>query len=212
MAQRWAGIQTQIPVTAVLILLSILVAVDTRLGENRDANARFQFAEYHIDEVANQISYDSIWGVFAKRQYYRWIAPIFLHFGPLHLLFNMSATLSFGRAIEQRSGSWRFLGIVLVIALVSNFSQFLHSGPMFGGMSGVDFGFLWMKSRFAADYGVGMDRDFVIRFFLFAVMCLFGLFGPIANTAHFSGLFTGMALAMIPLVPRMWRRYVSQRS
>ena len=214
LAQRWAGVQTQIPVTAVLILLSILVAVVTHLGEDKNAVSRFLFAEWQLDEFSNRISHDSIWGVLAKRQYYRWIAPIFLHFGPIHLLFNMSATLSFGRAIEQRSGSLRFLGIVLVIALVSNFSQFLRSGPSFGGMSGVDFGlfgFLWMKSQFAADYGVAMDRDFVVRFFLFAVLCLFGLFGPIANTAHFSGLFTGMALGIIPLIPRIWRRYVSQR-
>lgn len=214
MAQRWAGVQTQIPVTAGLILLSILVAVMTRLGSDENAVSHFQFAEYQFDAFANRISHDSIWGVFAKRQYYRWIAPIFLHFGPLHLLFNMSATLTFGRAIEQRSGSWRFLGIVLVIALVSNFSQFLKSGPSFGGMSGVDFGlfgYLWMKSKFAPDYGVALDRSFVIQFLLFGVLCLFGLFGRIANTAHFSGLFAGMALAMIPLIPRIWRRYVTQR-
>ena len=106
------------------------------------------------------------------------------------------------------------MAVVLVIALVSNFSQFLKSGPSFGGMSGVDFGlfgYLWMKSRFAPDYGVALDRSFVIQFLLFGVLCLFGLFGRIANTAHFSGLFAGMALAMIPLIPRIWRRYVNQR-
>ncbi len=214
MAQRWAGVQTHIPVTAGLILLSILVAVITRLGMDENAVSKFLFAEFQLDEFANRISYDSIWGVFAKRQYYRWIAPIFLHFGPLHLLFNMSATLTFGRAIEQRSGSWRLLGIVLVIALVSNFSQFLKSGPTFGGMSGVDFGlfgYLWMKSKFAPDYGVALSRDYVIQFLLFGVLCLFGVFGRIANTAHFSGLFSGMVLAMIPLIPRIWRRYVTNR-
>lgn len=214
MSQKWAGIQTQIPVTAALILLSVLVAIVTRLGKDENAVSRFLFAEFQFDEFANRISHDSLWGVFAKRQYYRWIAPIFLHFGPLHLLFNMSATLSFGRAIEQRSGSWRFLGIVLVVALVSNFSQFVKSGPSFGGMSGVDFGlfgFLWMKSKFAPGYGVALSRDYVIQFLLFGVLCLFGLFGPIANTAHFSGLFAGMVLAMIPLIPRIWRRYVTHR-
>lgn len=214
LAQRWAGVQTQIPVTAGLILLSILVAVMTRLGKDDNAVANFLFSGVHFDEAANRISFDSIADVLTKGQYYRFIAPIFLHFGPLHLLFNMSATLTFGRAIEQRSGSWRFLGIVLVIALVSNFSQFLKSGPSFGGMSGVDFGlfgYLWMKSKFAADYGVALDRSFVIQFLLFGVLCLFGLFGRIANTAHFSGLFAGMALAVIPLIPRIWRRYVTQR-
>jgi len=214
LSQKWSGLQTQIPVTTLLIVLSVWVAILTRLGMDDNAVTRFQFAEWQFDDQAHRISHDSIWGVFAKRQYYRWIAPIFLHFGPLHLLFNMSATLMFGRAIEQRSGSWRFLAIVLIIGLISNFSQFLVSGPSFGGMSGVDFGlfgFLWMKSKFAADYGVALGRDYIMQFLFFGVLCLFGLFGPIANTAHFSGLFTGMALALIPLIPRIWRRYVSQR-
>lgn len=214
LSKKWQGLQTQIPVTALLIALSIAVAIVTQLGMDQNANSRFLFAEWQLDEQAQRISHDSIWGVFAKRQYYRWIAPIFLHFGPMHLLFNMSATLAYGREIEQRSGSWRFLGIVLVTALVSNFSQFLVSGPSFGGMSGVDFGlfgFLWMKSTFAADYGVALRRDYVMQFLFFAVLCLFGLFGRVANTAHLTGMFTGMALALIPLIPRIWRRYISQR-
>ncbi len=214
LSKKWQGLQTQIPVTVLLIAMSIGVAIVTQLGMDQNANTRFFFAEWQVDEQAQRISHDSIWGVLEKRQYYRWIAPIFLHFGPMHLLFNMSATLAFGRGIEQRSGSWRFLGIVLVTALVSNFSQFLVSGPSFGGMSGVDFGlfgFLWMKSKFAADYGVALSRDYVMQFLFFAVLCLFGLFGRVANTAHFTGLFTGMALAIFPLIPRIWRRYVSER-
>ena len=214
LSQKWAGLQTQIPVTATLIALSIWVAVVTRLGKDENAVARFLFAEWQFDEQTNRFLHDSIWGVLAKRQYYRWIAPIFLHFSPMHLLFNMSATLTFGRAIEQRSGSWRFLAIVLLIGLISNFSQFLVWGPSFGGMSGVDFGlfgFLWMKSKFAPDYGVALGRDYVMQFLFFGVLCLSGLLGHIANTAHFSGMFTGMVLAMIPLIPRIWRRYVHQR-
>jgi len=213
LSQKWAGRQTQIPVTVILIVLSIWVAVVTRLGMDENAVSRFLFAEYQFDEQAHRISHDSIWGVFAKRQFYRWLAPIFLHFGPMHLLFNMSATLTFGRAIEQRSGSWRFLGTVLLIGLISNFSQFLMSGPSFGGMSGVDFGlfgFLWMKSRFDPQYGVALGRDYIMQFLFFGALCLFGVFGRIANTAHVSGMFAGMALAMIPLIPRIWRRYASR--
>ena len=156
----------------------------------------------------------SLWDLLRSRQFHRWISPIFLHFGPMHLFFNMSATLAYGRAIEQRSGSFRFLGMVLVMALVSNTCQYLVSGPAFGGMSGVDFGlfgFLWMKSRFAPAYGVFMGRNYVQYTLFFAVMCMFGAFGPIANTAHFAGMFTGMALAMIPVLPRIWRRYVGRR-
>jgi len=210
MKSRWQGSRRPIPVTAMLILLSLWVAVITKIGIDDNANQQFKMADWIRDEATGQIVSPTIWEVISQGQYLRWITPIFLHFGPLHLLFNMSATLAYGRAIEQRSGSLRFLGIVLIIALVSNFSQLPMSGPRFGGMSGVDlglFGFLWMKSRFDPGYGVVMGRDYVMNTLVFAALCLTGALGPIANTAHFVGMGTGMVLAMIPVVPRIFRRY-----
>ena len=213
--QRWEGLQRHIPVTALLITLSIWVAIVTQLGMDKNACVRLMFADWVSDPETGRLVPMSLWDLLKSRQIHRWISPIFLHFGPMHLFFNMSATLAYGQSIERRSGSFRFLGIVLVIALVSNTCQYLVSGPSFGGMSGVDFGlfgFLWIKSRFAADYGVFMGRDHVLYTLFFAGMCVFGAFGPIANTAHFMGMFTGMGLAMIPLLPRIWRRYVTRRS
>lgn len=210
MKRRWQGSRRPIPVTAMLILFSLWVAVITKIGIDDNANQQFKMADWIRDEATGQIVSPTIWEVISQGQYLRWITPIFLHFGPLHLLFNMSATLAYGRAIEQRSGSLRFLAIVLTIALVSNFSQFPMSGPRFGGMSGVDFGlfgFIWMKSRFAPDYGVYVSRDYVMYMLFFAALCVSGALGPIANTAHFTGLATGMILAMIPVVPRIYRRY-----
>ncbi len=212
--QRWDGLQRHIPVTALLITLSIGVAIVTRVGHDNNACAKFLMADWHVNPQGNQLVSLGIWELLKQGQIHRWISPIFLHFGPMHLFFNMSATLAYGRVIEQRSGSFRLLGIVLVLALISNFAQYAVSGPTFGGMSGVDFGlfgFLWMKSRYAPDYGVWMGRDYVLYTLLFAGMCVLGALGPIANTAHFTGMFTGMALAMIPVIPRIWRRYVARR-
>ena len=211
--KRWLGHQRRVPVTAFLVMLSVWVAVVTHLGSDENTRSQFMMADWVRDADTDQIVAPTLAQVFENREYLRWFAPIFLHFGPLHLLFNMSATLAYGRAIEQRSGSLRMLGIVAVIALVSNFSQLAMSGPNFGGMSGVDFGlfgFLWMKSRFAPDYGVFIGRDYVRTTLFFGVMCLSGALGPVANTAHFTGMFTGMALAMIPLIPRIYRRYFTK--
>lgn len=210
MKSRWQGSRRPIPVTAMLILFSLWVAVITKIGIDDNANQQFMMADWFRDEATGQLVSPTIGEVISQGQYLRWITPIFLHFGPMHLLFNMSATLAYGRAIEQRSGSLRFLGIVLTIALVSNFSQLPMSGPRFGGMSGVDFGlfgFLWMKSRFDPEYGVQMGRDYIWNTLFFAALCLTGALGPIANTAHFVGMGTGMVLAMIPVVPRIYRRY-----
>lgn len=206
--ERWQGRQTRTPVTVSLILLSIGVAVVTRLGLDENAVSRFLFAEWYLDDQSRRVAYDTLWGIFKKHEYYRLVAPIFLHFGPFHLLFNMSATYAYGRAIEQRSGSGRMIGIVLLIALVSNLAQYYWTGPTFGGMSGVDFGmfgFLWMKSRFDPAYGVGMGRDYIVQSLFFLMLCMTGLLGPIANAAHLVGMGSGMILALIPLIPRIWR-------
>ncbi len=214
MSDRWRGGQKHLPVTVLLIALSILVAIVTRVGLDQNANARFMMADWLLDPATGRIVAPGIQGLLKLGQFHRWLSPIFLHFGPMHLFFNMSATLAYGRVIEQRSGSFRFLGMVLLMALISNFAQYAVSGPTFGGMSGVDFGlfgFLWMKSKFAPEYGIGLSRDSVTYMLVFAALCVFGVFGRIANTAHFAGMFTGMALAMIPVLPRLWRRYVSQR-
>lgn len=210
MKSRWQGSRRPIPVTAMLILFSIWVAVITKIGVDANANQQFMMADWLRDEATGWFVSPTIGEVISQGQYLRWITPIFLHFGPLHLLFNMSATVAYGQAIEQRSGSLRFLAVVLVIALISNFSQLPMSGPRFGGMSGVDFGlfgFLWMKSRFDPTYGVTMTREYVAGSLFFAVLCLTGALGPIGNTAHFVGMGTGMVLALIPLVPRIFRRY-----
>ena len=214
MSDRWRGGQKHIPVTALLITLSIGVAILTRVGLDKNACAQFFMADWFLDPQTNRFTAPGLWELLKLGQFHRWVSPIFLHFGPMHLFFNMSATLAYGRVIEQRSGSFRFLGMVLLMALISNIAQYAVSGPSFGGMSGVDFGlfgFLWMKSKFAPDYGVHMGRDHVQYTLFFAGMCVFGVLGPIANTAHFMGMFTGMALAMIPVVPRIWRRNISRR-
>ena len=55
-----------------------------------------------------------------------------------------------GGQIEKRKGPKFFLSFILILALVSNLTQFVISGPAFGGMSGVVyglFGYVWVKTR-----------------------------------------------------------------
>ncbi len=53
-------------------------------------------------------------------QVWRLVTPIFLHFGPFHLLFNMVFLYLLGGMIEERRGPWRYLLLGLVCAVLSN--------------------------------------------------------------------------------------------
>ncbi len=125
--------------------------------------------------------------------------------GWLHLLFNLYWTYQFGLLLEARLGSGKILILVFIVAIASNVAQFYASGPSFGGLSGLNygfFGFLWIKSRFDPGSGLHIPENLVIFFMIWLVLCAVGLFGPVANTAHFVGLLAGAAVSGLPLMIR----------
>ena len=138
-------------------------------------------------------------------QIWRLVTPIFLHMGVLHLLFNLYWTYQFGLLIESYVGTGKMFALVCVIAIISNLAQYYVSGASFGGLSGVNygfFGFLWIKSRFDPSSRLQIPETLIIFFLIWLVLCAFNLFGPVANTAHFTGLLVGIAAAGLPIVVR----------
>ena len=138
-------------------------------------------------------------GLFASGQWWRVVTPIFLHFGLLHIGFNMSWMWTLGRQIEFVRGSWRYGLLVLVVAIVSNITQLLVAGPNFGGMSGVVFGlvgYAWMKGRTAPEHGIGMPYDQIVYSLFFLFLCMTGVVGQIANGAHLAGFATGIVCGL----------------
>ncbi len=136
---------------------------------------------------------------------WRLFTPMFLHFGPLHLLFNMLWLRDLGGVIEVRRGRWKFLGMVLLIAGISNAAQAFFEGPSFGGMSGVVFGlfgYIWMQSRYVPSSGLFMPPNLVMLMLIYMVICFSGMLGSIANVAHASGLIAGMVLGYAPKLYR----------
>ena len=66
-----------------------------------------------------------------------------MHFGWLHITFNMLWLWELGRRIELQGGSLHLLSVVFFIGVASNLYQ-AASTPLatFGGMSGVIYGLL----------------------------------------------------------------------
>jgi membrane associated rhomboid family serine protease len=164
--------------TIALIALSLIAAVLTRLGSERDLVVPFLINWYEL----------------SQGQWWRLITPIFLHFGLLHLLFNMVWLWELGRVIEWRFGWSRLLLLVLLAGVASNLAELAWSGPLFGGMSGVVYAlltYLWMQGRFNPWLGLDVPRHILAIMLAWFFLCWMGLLGPVANMAHTGGLIVG---------------------
>ena len=177
--------------TFTLILVCIYVAVFSKLGGNDE-----WLRGWHISDPENptqrflpEVFQGQIWRLFT---------PIFIHYGPVHLIFNMIWLYQLGSMIEARQNSLFLLAFVAVSAFISNVAQYVsfHHDPSFGGMSGVVYalaGYIWIRGKYDRASGLFLDRQTVSILLIWLVVCFTGVVGPVANGAHLAGLITGMA-------------------
>jgi GlpG protein len=206
---RWNMPSTK-GLTFVLIVISCAVGFATDFGEG-PAVGQTTWQTLAIDRYVDvngvpvmKRAFGPQWDVL-QGQIWRLVTPIFLHYGPMHLLMNMLGLHTLGKLIEIRFRTWTLAWLVLLIAVVSNLSQYAWSGPNFAGMSGVVlglFGYVWMKSEFDPQAGFRITRFSILWILFFVAACFTGFFGPIANAAHVSGLATGMVLGFGPVLYR----------
>ena len=129
-------------------------------------------------------------------QVWRLVTPILLHFGWMHFIFNLYWLYFLGGGMEGKLGAGRFLGFILLAAVLSNLGQYLLSGPNFGGMSGVNyglFGYLWIRGNRDPSFGLQLDQGTITMLLIWFAICFTGLVGNVANTAHTLGLVVGVA-------------------
>jgi GlpG protein len=100
-----------------------------------------------------------------------------------------------GTFMQNRYGGW-YLGLfILVAAAGGNLAQYYFSGPLFGGMSGVNyalFGFLWIRGKFDRFATWRLNPVIVQTMLLWFFLCFTPLIPNVANAAHFAGLALGM--------------------
>ena len=141
-------------------------------------------------------------------QIWRLITPIFIHYGPLHLLFNMLWLSDLGSMIEKRQGPVKLALLVVVLAIVSNLGQYWVDGPFFGGMSGVVyglFGYIWLRGHCDRASSLTLSPTTVWMMLAWYFLCLFGFVGHVANSAHTVGLVVGVLWGAAPMARRFFR-------
>jgi len=180
--------------TVALIAISVMVALLTHLGDNDRLIRPFSITQYSVE--GDYLHWESGLPEIRRGQIWRLFTPMFLHFGLLHIIFNMLWLRDLGSMIEARKSSGFLLALVLALAAVSNVAQYLASGPTFGGMSGVVYGllgYIWMQGKFNPACGLALQTQTVTMMIVWFFLCLSGLMGPIANTAHAVGAAVGIA-------------------
>ncbi|WP_307942190.1 rhomboid family intramembrane serine protease [Pseudomonas mosselii] len=191
-------------VTAAILILSVVVAAVTGLGDNLSTIGWFTFLSFKVQ--GDYLYFTPLLQGLAEGQLWRLVSPMLLHFGVLHLAMNGLWYWELGKRIELRQGPWMLLGLTLLFSLVSNLAQHFTSGPsLFGGLSGVPYGLLghvWLYQWLAPNPQFNLPKGVLVMMLIWLVICLSGVvgqlgFGQIANAAHVGGLLIGCLTGLL---------------
>lgn len=130
-------------------------------------------------------------------QLWRWVTPALIHFGWLHIVFNVLWWFLLGRIVEFRHGSMRLVILFFASAIIPNFAQYVVTGVNFGGLSGVVyalFGYVWIYGHLRPGEGLHVSMTVMTQILAWLVFGFSGLLDHwvmMANAAHLGGLLVG---------------------
>jgi rhomboid protease GluP len=137
-------------------------------------------------------------------EWWRLATSTFIHFGVLHLLFNMWVLWSTGGLVERLFGHARFAAIYAVAGVVGSLASVTWN-PLVNsaGASGAIFGLIGAQLAFFLRGGHGIpaeviraQRASILGFIAYSV--IFGLTVPgIDNAAHLGGLACGFCMGWL---------------
>jgi len=144
--------------------------------------------------------------VIFRHQYWRLLAALFLHYGPIHIFFNLFALLLLGPALERQIGGFLFAVCYLVSGIGSSITvvlltklrllepvQLVGASGCVMGVVGTWIGFL-LRHRHAPLARQRLRNIFVIVLLQLA----FDLVTPrVSMSAHLGGLLGGFLLGLL---------------
>lgn len=179
------------PITMALIGGSVIIALMGYMGlAGDDTMWSLTIDHYDARVPLQRIRDGEVW---------RLLTPMFLHFGVLHLAFNMMWMWRLGPQVESNHGSLLMVVLVVVSEVVGNLAQYAVAGPAFGGMSGVVyalFGFVWMRAQYDRKHQYALSDVNAVLMMGWFVLCATGFMGPIANLGHAGGLVVGLLFGL----------------
>ncbi len=144
----------------------------------------------------------------SRGEVWRLFTPVLVHNDWLHLLLNLFMFIQLAAVIEYKAGTRLLAMLILVIAVASNYGQYLMYSENFCGISGVVYGllgFVWMRGRFDPASGYHLPLQSLVMMIVWFVLCAVGLIPNIANGTHGVGLVVGGIWGMLASLPA-WKR------
>jgi GlpG protein len=184
------------PITFLLTVLCLLVAAFSGLGRQLGS------LEFLLYPLLDSSGFFALLGdIDSLSEMLRTLTPMLLHFGELHLVFNLLWLWYFGKQIEPRLPFVQYGALILLLAFASNTAEYLVlEFNNFGGMSGVVCGLVscaWViqslmpRSRLMISHS--MFAGFII--IIIAMEVFAGAY--IATAAHVGGLVAGLLLGLV---------------
>jgi membrane associated rhomboid family serine protease len=144
----------------------------------------------------------------AAGEWYRLVTAMFLHYGVLHLLFNMYALWILGRELEAVLGRLRFVGLYLLAGLGGNVAAYLLSAPnaATAGASTAVFGL--MAATFVILKRLNLSVAPILPVIVINIVFTFAV-ANISVAGHLGGLVIGaIVAAILAYAPRDRRNLV----
>ncbi|ORX52963.1 rhomboid-domain-containing protein [Piromyces finnis] len=134
-------------------------------------------------------------------QWYRFIIPIFLHSGILHILFNLVFQVRTGIPMEKEFGSWR----MAIIYMISGIFGFIFEAKSVGyapsvGCSGALYGLLaCLLLDLIQSWKIIIHpwKELFKLLLIIIISLAFGLIPYVDNFAHIGGFIMGLLMGII---------------
>ncbi|WP_375171244.1 rhomboid family intramembrane serine protease [Marinobacter sp.] len=199
----WQPSPRHAPLVLGVIIAAVVMVWATSLGRNELAAALMVVDPRTFDWTTMAGRIDALANTLASGQVWRLLTPDFLHFSWTHIIFNAVMLWFLGSQVEWFDGRGRLVVLFLATSIFSNGLQYLVSGPLFGGLSGVVYGILgycWLSQRKAPRFQFPPALvTFAVAWMVIGFTPLTELLGlgRMANEAHLGGFVSGVALALI---------------
>lgn len=144
-----------------------------------------------------------------KGQIWRLLSSSFVHFGIIHLCFNMLCLLSLGMFLEKLIGSWKLCAVYFLSAIAGGMlSMAFHPNAICGGASGAVFGlfsaaavYVWMGYR---EWGVKLEHVAAYMkdgLAFIGINFLYSLAPDVDLAGHVGGLLGGALVGVLLGIP-----------